>query len=136
MGARLVFRREGEVVVIDAYGKLATVEGRQSLRKELEQCVERGCRRFLLNLSDVPSLDTGEVGELVAIHAIVARAGGDLKLLNPRYMVEQVLRGAKLGKVLGIYPDEVSAMRSFDSPRAFNVTHMAGRTPHSQWSTR
>ncbi len=59
MSTRLIIRDDGDVIVIDAYGKLATGQERNSLHAQLRRLAEGGRCRVLLNLSaDIVSIIT------------------------------------------------------------------------------
>lgn len=113
MSVRLTIRNNSNVMVIDAFGKLASGEGRHSLHARLRKLAESGHLRILLNVSGVPSMDSYDIGELVAGHAAVTMAGGELKLLNPRDSVETVLQNTRISNLLDTYVDEAYAIRSF-----------------------
>jgi anti-anti-sigma factor len=133
MGARLTIRDAGDVVIIDAYGKLAAGEGRHSLHAQLRKLAESGHFRILFKVADVPSLDPADIGELMAGYAAIAMAGGELKLLNPRNRVEDALRTTRINQLLSTYVDEVSALRSLFETQQ-HQPHVAARfEPPSEW---
>jgi anti-anti-sigma factor len=133
MGARLTIRDDGDVVVIDACGKLAAGEGRHSLRAQLQRLAESGRFRILLRVSGVPSLDAADIGELMAGYAAVTLAGGELKLLNPRNRVEDALRTTRIDMLLEAYADELSALRSFAETQQPQLVASSGVEPASKW---
>lgn len=110
---RLVIRDTGDVIVIDAYGKLAAGNERHSLHAQLRRLAGAGRSRILLNLSAIPSMDSADVGELMAGHAAVTMAGGDLKLLSPLGQVADLLHRTRIADLLDDYSNEASAIRSF-----------------------
>lgn len=133
MGARLTIRGVGDIIVIDASGKLASGEGRHSLRAQLQRLAESGRLRILLEVSGVPSLDAADIGELMAGYASVAMAGGELKLLNARSRVEDSLRTTRINQVLDAYTDELCALRSFAETRQPQILVAPGPEPASEW---
>jgi len=114
MGTRLVIRDTGDVIVIDAYGKLATGQERHSLHTQLHRLAGDGRSRIVLNLSAIPSMDSADIGELMAGHATVAMAGGDLKLMSPLGQVAEVLRKTRISDLIDEFPNEATAIRSFE----------------------
>jgi anti-anti-sigma factor len=133
MSARLIVRDDGDVVVIEAFGKLASGNGCHSLHAQIKQLAGNGHCRILVNVSGVPCLDSADIGELLAGYASVVMAGGELKLLNPRDKVESVLRTTRISKLLGIYVDELSAFRSFSGMPHSVQRIAAGSEPRSEW---
>ena len=132
MSARLNIRDDGDVIVIDAYGKLATGQERHSLHAQLRRLAVSGRKRILLNLAALPSMDSADIGELMAGHAAIAMAGGVIKLLSPLGQVADILRETQITKLMDAYPNEASAIMSFTdlTPRL----RMAARNePRSEW---
>lgn len=133
MSARLAIRDTGDVIVIDACGRIAEGKGRHSLRLQLQRLAESGRSQILLRISDVPSLDAADIGELMAGYAAVVMAGGELKLLNPRNQVEDALRATHINRLLITYLDELSALRSFTGTQQV-PPRVAARYEHpSEW---
>jgi anti-sigma B factor antagonist len=75
-----------------------------------------GCRRFVLNLSNVESLSTAMIGRLVALHRRVEAAGGRLVLCGLGPFLMEIFRVLNLPEVAPIYRDEPEALRSFGTP--------------------
>ena len=113
MSAKFNIRDNGNVVVIDIHGKLASLDGRHSLHSQLRHLAGAGQVRILLNLSGLSSMDSADIGELLAGYAAVTMAGGEVKLLNPSTLVGDVLRTTRLTKLLDIHFSEAAAIRSF-----------------------
>lgn len=133
MGVRLAIHDDGDVVVIHAFGKIGSGAGSRSLHARLRQLSEQGHSRFLLNVAGVTSMDSADIGELVAGYAAVVLAGGELKLLNPSSDVEVVLRVTRITQLLDIYGDEAAALWSFSGSRPSRLQTMAGCEPRSEW---
>lgn len=133
MSGQLTIRDDGDVIIIDAYGKLASGEGRHSLHAQLRKLTESGHFRILLNISAIPSMNSADIGELMAGHAAVAMAGGELKLLNPRDCVADVLRTTRISMMMDTYPNEASAIRSFSGAHHPRLRMAARSEPRSEW---
>ena len=75
-----------------------------------------GHRGLLLNLSDVPYMDSTSVGELVSAYITVRNNDGVLKLVGPTERIRELLSVAKLDTVFEVYDNEADAVQSFSSP--------------------
>lgn len=115
MSVKLTSRMEGDVIVVDAGGRLTLGEGTSLLRSKLRELVAGGSRRILLNMAEVTYIDSSGLGELVAAYTTVATAGGHLKLLNLGKRVHDLLKITKLYTVFETFEDEASAISSFSA---------------------
>jgi anti-anti-sigma factor len=71
VGATLSLRIVGDVTVIDIAGQIKLGEGAVSLRNAVRDLVAKDQKRILVNLGDVPYIDSSGVGELVAGYTTV-----------------------------------------------------------------
>ena len=109
---KLQARVNGTVCIVDISGRLAIGEGDLDLRQRIAELVDSGERRFLLNLRDVPYLDSVGVAEIVAAAKRVREQGGEIKLLlSPR--VNEVFMITRLHLAFDIHEDEAGALASF-----------------------
>jgi anti-sigma B factor antagonist len=115
MTLKLTTRDSGDVVIVDARGKLTLGAGTSALREKMRELAQLGARRVVLNLADVSYVDSSGVGELVAAKGTVGKAGGEMKLLNLTKRAHDLLKLMKLCTVFETYGDEVSAIGSFST---------------------
>ena len=101
----------GSVVVLDISGK--SVLGVGLLKDKIHSLVFQGRREILLNLGAVSYVDSSGLGELVAAFTTVARAGGQIKLLNLTKRVHDLLAITKLVTVFETFDQEAAAVESF-----------------------
>ena len=110
---QLEVREAGEVTVLDLSGKLTGGDGDELLRATVDRLLAAGRVLILLNLAQVPYMDSAGIGELMATHGKVTLSGGSVKLLNPHKRVYDVLHIVKLHSVLATFHDEATALASF-----------------------
>ena len=67
------------VVVVDLKGKLTIGEGDELLRETINSLMQKGHTNLLLNLGDVPYVDSAGLGEIVRTYTTVKHQGGTLK---------------------------------------------------------
>jgi anti-sigma B factor antagonist len=101
------------VVILDMSGRLLPSEG--TLRVYIRQQLEAGYRSFVLNLTDLPYIDSFGLGELVTMWTSIRSAGGESTLLSPTENIRKLLRITKLDSVFQISADEAGAVRSLTS---------------------
>jgi anti-sigma B factor antagonist len=108
-------RKVGEVVVLDLKGKITLGEGDELLKDKVNSLVNQGHRKVVLNLADVPYIDSAGLGEIVRTYTTVSRQGGSLKLLNLTKRITDLLSITKLLTVFETYESEDDAVRSFSA---------------------
>ena len=108
-------RAVGDVVVLDLKGKVTLGEGDELLKDKVNSLVNQGHKKIVLNLADVPYLDSAGLGEVVRTYTTVSRQGGSLKLLNLTKRITDLLSITKLLTVFETFDSENEAVRSFSA---------------------
>jgi anti-sigma B factor antagonist len=103
------------VVVLDLKGKLTIGEGDELLKERINNLMQQGHRNLLLNLENVPYVDSAGLGEIVRTYTTVSRQGGKLKLVNLTKRITDLLAITKLLTVFDTFESEADAVSSFDS---------------------
>ena len=75
--------------------------------------VEKGTEKIVLNLEDVPYVDSAGLGEIVRCYTTVSRKNGELKLLHLTKRIHDLLSITKLLTVFDTYDTESEAVNSF-----------------------
>ena len=88
---KIVERQVGDVVILDLHGKILIGEGDDALREAVTKLADSGKTKILLNLAEVPYVDSAGLGEIVRTYTTVSRKGGKLKLLNLTKKIEDLL---------------------------------------------
>ena len=110
---KIVERQVGDVVVLDLHGKILIGEGDDALREAVTKLADAGKTKILLNLADVPYVDSAGLGEIVRTYTTVSRKGGKLKLLNLTKRIEDLLTITKLITVFEVHETEEAGVKSF-----------------------
>jgi len=108
-------RAVGDVVVLDLKGKITLGEGDELLKDKVNSLVNQGHKKIVLNLADVPYIDSAGLGEVVRTYTTVSRQGGSLKLLNLTKRITYLLSITKLLTVFETFDTENDAVRSFSA---------------------
>ncbi len=110
---KIVERLVGDVVILDLTGKILIGEGDDLLRDAVTKLADSGKTKILLNLAEVPYVDSAGLGEVVRCYTTVSRKGGKLKLLNLTKKIQDLLAITKLLTVFETYDSEGEAIKSF-----------------------
>ncbi len=113
MSVKLTNRKVGDVVVIDAQGRITLGEGASTFRDAIRELIASGEKKIVLNLADVSYIDSSGIGELVSGFTTVTNHGGQLKLLNLTKRIKDLLQITKLYTVFEVFDSEATAIRSF-----------------------
>jgi anti-sigma B factor antagonist len=106
-------RTSSNVTIIDLSGNLIIGKSEESLRETIKQMIAADSKLLLLNLADVPTIDSSGIGAMIKSFTSVKEAGGKLKVLRPSRMARQLLSITGLLSVLETYEDEKTAISSF-----------------------
>lgn len=106
-------RTSSNVTILDLSGNLIIGKSEESLRKTVRQLVTDDHKHLLLNLAEVPTIDSSGIGAVIKSFTVVKEAGGKLKVLRPSRMARQLLTITGLLSVLETFEDESTAIASF-----------------------
>lgn len=106
-------RKVGDVTILDIKGKLTLGDGDELLRNKINSLLSTGAKKLVLNLGDVPYIDSAGLGEVVRTYTTVNRQGGALKLLNLTKRIQDLLAITKLLTVFETFDTEAEAVKSF-----------------------
>ena len=108
-------RTVGDVSILDVKGRITLGEGDEILKDKVNTLLNGGRKKIVLNLADVPYVDSAGLGEIVRTYTTVSRQGGSLKLLNLTKRIEDLLSITKLLTVFDTYDSEADAIKSFSA---------------------
>ena len=106
-------RNSENITIIDLSGNLIIGKSEESLRDIIKQLLAEERKLLLLNLADVPTIDSSGIGAMIKSFTSVQEANGKLKVLKPSRMARQLLSITGLLSVLETFEDERAAISSF-----------------------
>jgi anti-sigma B factor antagonist len=107
-------RAIGDVTIVDITGNLVASSGEDvALKDKVRSLIQQGRKNILVDLGNVPYMDSGGLGELVHAYATTKNAGGTLKLMRVTRRLKDLLTITKLLTVFDTYDDEATALASF-----------------------
>jgi anti-sigma B factor antagonist len=107
-----VRQRDG-VTILDLKGKITIGVGDVALRNAVQEAINGGSTRVIINLKDVTTIDSSGVGELVSAYTTATNRGVKLRLENLPSKVSDILQITQLITVFDVYDTEDAAIRSF-----------------------
>ena len=110
-------RKVGNVTILDLKGKLTLGDGDEMMRNKINGLIQAGAKSIVLNLGDVPYIDSAGLGEVVRAYTTVKRHEGMLKLLNLTKRIQDLLAITKLLTVFDTFDNENEAVKSFGARR-------------------
>jgi anti-sigma B factor antagonist len=106
-------RDVGGVAIVDLKGKITIGSGDVQLRETVNKLAEQGKKNILINMSEVTTIDSSGIGELVGCYTSVTNKGGRLKLLHLPPKINDVLTVTQLITVFDVFESEPEAVASF-----------------------
>ncbi|HYM25740.1 MAG TPA: STAS domain-containing protein [Vicinamibacterales bacterium] len=110
----LSVRHVGAVTIVDVHGRLtAESAAEQQLVRTVRRLLAEYHRHLLLNLEDVPQIDSLGLSQCVEVYSTMTRQGGVLRLERLQPRVNALLHITHLAQVFDIFEDESEALASF-----------------------
>jgi anti-sigma B factor antagonist len=97
---QISIRKVAGVNILDITGSLTLGEPQSVLRETIRRLADSGEKKLLLNLADMPYIDSGGIGTLVACWHSAYATGGVLKMYHPAVKPRQVLQCIRMGSLV------------------------------------
>jgi anti-sigma B factor antagonist len=115
MDIKIEERIIGDVTVLDLVGKLTTDQAARHLKDKINSLISQQRTHIVVNLRNVPYIDSGGLGQLVASYESVMRTDGALKLLNVTSRNHDLLSITRLVTLFESFDSEAEAVQSFQT---------------------
>ncbi len=102
-----------DVLVIHLSGPITLGPATRKFRQLIQDTLEAGKKKIVLNMAEVYYIDSSGLGELVAAYTAATRRGGKLKLMKLTQRVQDVVQLTKVYRIFEVFNDEDTAVRSF-----------------------
>ena len=102
--------------------------GETTLKERLDVLVRDGHLEILIDMKDMPFVDSSELGRLIRSHLSVRQAGGRVRLCNLAPRVVALMKMTRLDTILELYDTETQALASIRQARGERVTQPAAGT--------
>jgi anti-anti-sigma factor len=112
-GVEINVRVRGDVHVIQLRGAVRLGEPVDRFREAVDEALASGEPYLVVNLAEVPMIDSSGIGVLVKALTSAKQRGGTVKLVNPSKFALQILRLIGVLNLFAIFEEEESAIQSF-----------------------
>jgi anti-sigma B factor antagonist len=110
-------RNCGNVMIVHCQGRLVYRDEAAALARVVGEVLEGG-GKVILDLSEVSSIDSAGIGELVSLHTQAQSQNADMKYASPSPLVRELLDLTNLDSVLEIHPSVCDALAAFQPAEA------------------
>ena len=111
---RIAARQKNDIVIFDLEGEIKRLDITDiTLHQLVKEEQDSGKRKILLNFDGVEFIDSFGVGEILASYISTHNLGGKLKLVKISKKLFLIFQVTMLTKVLDIYEEEETALKSF-----------------------
>ena len=101
------------ISILALQGRIVLGDGTDQLRDKVQELIDAGRNRLIVNLSDVDYVDSSGLAVLISCMRTAQRKGGDLKLAHPSRRVKDILHITRLNTVLEAFDTLELAKASF-----------------------
>ena len=108
----LDIRQSGNICYLKPKGPLKYGEGVNQLDEAVEAALSSGHIQLLLDLSDMPYVDSSGIGAIVDALRQAKKAGGDAKLVNPSPFVAKTFKMVGILSLFKVYDSEPEAVQA------------------------
>lgn len=112
-GLDINVRKRSQVQVIQLRGQLRLGTPVDELRKTIDDALADGDSRFVLNIAEVPMIDSSGIGLLVQSLAAIKKKGGNIKLVQPSTFAIKTLRLVGVYNLFEVFDEDDKAVESF-----------------------
>lgn len=106
-------RKRSQVQVLQLKGQLRLGDAVDDLQRTISESLAEGDTRFVINLSEVPMIDSSGIGVLVRFLTSAKKRGGSVKLVNLSSFAQKTLRVVGVLGLFDVYEDDDQAVASF-----------------------
>lgn len=109
-------REAGDITILDIEGRIMFGDGEENFREAVTRMIDAGRVKLVLNMAEVPYIDSAGISQLVRTFVTAGKMGGRMKLLHLTKRVRELLNITRLLTVWEAYESEEDAVGSFGEP--------------------
>ncbi len=106
-------RKIGDITIVELKGKITIGAGDLQMREAIHAVLNEGARKLIVDMSQVATIDSSGVGELVGCYTTATHKGAKVKLMKLPAKISDVLTVTQLITVFDVCTDEPEAIASF-----------------------
>jgi anti-sigma B factor antagonist len=112
MALTIAEEQRNDVTILKLSGRLVLGDESNELRSTIKRLVDAGEKKIVVDLGEVPYMDSAGLGTLVSAFASVSNAGGTMKLANLSKKIHDILNITKLFTVFEVYDSVAAALKA------------------------
>jgi anti-anti-sigma factor len=102
-------RQADGVHFVTVHGRLTIGEPSEHLSEFVRKLMDKGARKLVINLDDIPQIDSSGISVLVKVSIALARLGGGLHLVTGQGRVRDALTVTRLVEAIPTFETEEAA---------------------------
>jgi len=106
-------RQADGIYFVDIHGRLTIGDPSEHLSAFMQDLVAKGARKVIVNLNEIPQIDSSGISALVKLSIALARQGGGLHLVCGDGRVRDALTVTRLVEAIPTYTTEAAAHAGF-----------------------
>jgi anti-anti-sigma factor len=97
-----VMHRQGKTAVVEVHGKLTLGPSVDEFRACWSDALATGVKEIIVNLSDVPMVDSSGISSLIRCHSALGAQGGKLRVIGVSDVVRHALQVTRVDGILNV----------------------------------
>ena len=106
-------RESAGIHYLQVHGRLTIGDASEHLTEFTQQLLKQGAKKMVVNLNDIPQIDSSGISSLVKLSISLARQGGGLHLVCGPGRVRDALTVTRLVEAIPTFDSESTASASF-----------------------
>ena len=103
----------GKVMVLEVSGKIMGGPDFDLFKTEIKELIDAQYPHVVLDLAEVPWVNSTGLGTLITVHHSLKAAEGSLKMCNVTERVLSIFHVSQLERVFEVHPDRDKALASY-----------------------
>jgi len=115
MSAQVTIRHIKGITFLEVSGRITLGEGSVTLRDAIQDALDTGTKKLVVDLGGVNYMDSSGLGELTTAYRSARDNACDLKLLGLTKRIDDLMQITKLATLFDVYGTAQQALSSFES---------------------
>lgn len=104
-------RQQGAVGILALRGAL-NADGARLLKDKVDECIRGGALRLVIEVGQVPFIDSVGLEHLQDLVSQIGKRGGDVRVASPNDVCKDIFHATRMETFIQVYDESESAVRS------------------------
>ena len=104
-----------DITVLHLTGRIAMGRPCQEIEEHVEELIRLKTPRLILEVSEVQRVDSTGFGTIVVCSGRLRKAGGDLRIVGAKGIVEEIANTSKIPKIVPFHATVADAIAGFSN---------------------